>query len=130
MTDTDVSSVELIFIDNSFVWIEFKIKYFTKNCIFCSFNIYFNDYPQREREIQVLLHLIEVFQAVLVWDNQVVHKVSLICLLVLKFLFFAGGLEASLCSSQKLGLETILGHYLLAFLQDLPDYSSFISWAR
>ncbi|XP_032298475.1 ATP-binding cassette sub-family A member 13 [Coturnix japonica] len=41
-----------------------------------------------------------------------------------------GGVEASLCSRQKLGLETILGHYLLVFLQDLPDYSSFISWAR
>ncbi|XP_030333996.1 ATP-binding cassette sub-family A member 13 isoform X5 [Strigops habroptila] len=39
------------------------------------------------------------------------------------------GLEASLCSRQKLSLETILGHYL-AFLQNLPDYSSFISWAR
>ncbi|KAM9024213.1 ATP-binding cassette sub-family A member 13 [Ara ararauna] len=39
------------------------------------------------------------------------------------------GLEASLCSRQKLNLETILGHYL-AFLQNLPDYSSFISWAR
>ncbi|XP_057284756.1 ATP-binding cassette sub-family A member 13 [Pezoporus wallicus] len=38
-------------------------------------------------------------------------------------------LEASLCSRQKLNLETILGHYL-AFLQNLPDYSSFISWAR
>ncbi|PKU47979.1 atp-binding cassette sub-family a member 13 [Limosa lapponica baueri] len=38
-------------------------------------------------------------------------------------------LETSLCSRQKLSLETILGHYL-AFLQDLPDYSSFISWAR
>ncbi|XP_074755573.1 ATP-binding cassette sub-family A member 13 isoform X1 [Athene noctua] len=41
----------------------------------------------------------------------------------------ADGLEASLCSRQKLSLETILGHYL-EFLQDLPDYSSFISWAR
>ncbi|KAM7122042.1 ATP-binding cassette sub-family A member 13 [Ciconia maguari] len=41
----------------------------------------------------------------------------------------SGGLEASLCSRQKLSLETILGHYL-AFLQELPDYSSFISWAR
>ncbi|XP_048796564.1 ATP-binding cassette sub-family A member 13 [Lagopus muta] len=40
------------------------------------------------------------------------------------------GSEASLCSSQKLGLETILSHYLLAFLQDLSDHSSFISWAR
>ncbi|XP_040443957.1 ATP-binding cassette sub-family A member 13 isoform X2 [Falco naumanni] len=39
------------------------------------------------------------------------------------------GLEASLCSRQKLSLETMLGHYL-AFLQDLPDHSSFISWAR
>ncbi|KAM6210177.1 ATP-binding cassette sub-family A member 13-like [Sarcoramphus papa] len=39
------------------------------------------------------------------------------------------GLGASLCSRQKLSLETILGHYL-AFLQDLPDYSSFIPWAR
>nr|XP_047932357.1 ATP-binding cassette sub-family A member 13 [Anser cygnoides] len=39
------------------------------------------------------------------------------------------GLEASLCSRQKLSLETILGHYL-AFLQDLPDYSSVISWSR
>ncbi|KAM6375906.1 ATP-binding cassette sub-family A member 13 [Alca torda] len=37
-------------------------------------------------------------------------------------------LEASLCLRQKLSLETILGHYL-TFLQDLPDYSSFISRA-
>jgi len=50
--------------------------------------------------------------------------------LKLNFLFFsADGLEASICSRQKLSLETILGHYL-AFLQDLPDYSSFISSAR
>ncbi|XP_021242061.1 ATP-binding cassette sub-family A member 13 [Numida meleagris] len=40
-----------------------------------------------------------------------------------------GGFEASLCSRQKLSLETILGHYLLVLLQDLPDYSSLISWA-
>lgn len=45
------------------------------------------------------------------------------------FIFSADGLESSLCSGQKLSLETILGHYL-AFPQDLPDYSSFISWAR
>ncbi|KAM4685389.1 ATP-binding cassette sub-family A member 13 isoform 4-T7 [Amazona ochrocephala] len=39
------------------------------------------------------------------------------------------GLEASLCSRRKLNLEIILGHYL-AFLQNVPDYYSFISWAR
>ncbi|XP_009882105.1 PREDICTED: ATP-binding cassette sub-family A member 13 [Charadrius vociferus] len=39
------------------------------------------------------------------------------------------GLEASLCSRRKLSLDTILGHYL-ALLRDLPDSSSFISWAR
>nr|XP_038031058.1 ATP-binding cassette sub-family A member 13 [Anas platyrhynchos] len=39
------------------------------------------------------------------------------------------GLEATLCSRQKLSLEMILGHYLV-FLQDLPDYSSVISWSR
>ncbi|XP_064909492.1 ATP-binding cassette sub-family A member 13 [Columba livia] len=37
--------------------------------------------------------------------------------------------EASLCSRKKLSFETILGHYL-AFLQDLQDYSSVVSWAR
>ncbi|KAM9227951.1 ATP-binding cassette sub-family A member 13 [Leptosomus discolor] len=39
------------------------------------------------------------------------------------------GLEPSLCFRQKLSLETVIGHRL-AFLQNLPDYSSFISWAR
>lgn len=44
-------------------------------------------------------------------------------------IFSADGLEATLCSRQKLSLEMILGHYLV-FLQDLPDYSSVISWSR